>query len=280
MSLETTRSLRARKTLHPTFAGLLLAVLSGAVAQAQDDLVELARQAKGSVVALKIVDRFGGELGEGTGFYVSDDGWIATNHHVVDEGTRILAQHSDGTTREIAGILALDEANDLAVLQAAPADGPMPAALKLGDSDSVETGLRVVVLGNPQGFSGTLSEGLVSAIRDGSSELFEEHGELLQISAAISLGSSGSPVMTYEGEVVGVVVSTYVGGQNLNFAVPSARLAELMRGIEPGTMVRPLKGGAPALGGGAELSNWAYARNVGVSILFFVVLYFAYRRLK
>lgn len=267
--------MRARRI----FFGAFVAFLSTAVAGAQD-LVELARHVQGSVVSLKVMDRFGGKLGEGSGFYVSGEGWIATNRHVVDEGSEILAKQADGATRRIEGILAVDEVNDLAILQAASADAPLPAALRLADSSVVETGLRVVVLGNPLGLSGTLSEGLVSAIRDDPSELPEGHGKLFQISAAISFGSSGSPVMTYDGEVIGVVVSTYVGGQNLNFAVPSEALAELMRGIGPGTVVRPLEGALTTPGGGAGLGNWAYARNVGLSILFFAALYFVYRRLR
>jgi S1-C subfamily serine protease len=275
------RALKASRYFfaYPVLWSALWSLIVSPVARADEALVDLARQAKGAVVALKIVDRFGGELGLGSGFYVTDAGWIATNLHVVEGGTKIRAQLADGTLREIAGLLAVDEDNDLAVLQAVQGPDAVPQSLPLGDSGRVETGSEVVVLGNPLGLSGTLSKGIISAVRDDPWEMPEGHTEpLLQIDAAISPGSSGSPVMNLEGEVVGVVVSQYLGGQNLNFAIPSAALKKLLQSIEPGATASSLVGG-PATPGGAEVSSGAYARNVGISLLFFAALYFGYRRL-
>jgi hypothetical protein len=101
--------------------------------------------------------------------------------------------------------------NDLAVLEV---DGVDTRPVTLGDSDKVAAGQQVVVIGNPEGLEQTVSNGLVSAIRELNGR------RLFQISAPISSGSSGSPVFNDHGEVIGVVVSSIEAGQNLNFAVP------------------------------------------------------------
>lgn len=252
-------------------ASLLLGSALPRLAAAQD-LTELARKAKHSVVALKVKDRFGRELGQGSGFFVDPEGLIVTNYHVVDVGPRIEAHLSNDRSLEVLGIVASDETRDLAVIKVD--SGPFPS-LSLADSDAVETGQQVVVLGNPLGLSGTLSEGIVSAVRDGE-EIRELHdGPLLQITAAISPGSSGSPVMNLDGEVVGVAVSQAVFGQNLNFAVPSSAVRELLLTVDPSAAPRRLGGGEVV-----RAKSLVYLRNVGISLVFFAAVYFGYRRLR
>src|SRR5262249_16479607 len=86
----------------------------------------------------------------------------------------------------------------------------------------VEIGDQVFVIGNPLGLEGTLSQGIVSALRK------LDQNSLIQITAPISSGSSGGPVLSIDGKVIGVAVATFVRGQNLNFAIPSSYLAKLM----------------------------------------------------
>jgi S1-C subfamily serine protease len=148
----------------------------------------------------------------GTGFFVGDHGLLLTNFHVV-EGTTTVGIKLHGTEAAIliTNVRGYDLDNDLAVLQV---DGVDAQPVMLGDSDKVDAGQPVVVVGNPEGLEQTVSNGLVSAIREFNGR------RLFQLSAPISAGSSGSPVFNDHGEVVGVVVSSIEAGQNLNFAVP------------------------------------------------------------
>ncbi len=148
----------------------------------------------------------------GTGFFVAKQGLLLTNFHVV-RGTTTVGVKLSGTqaailTRRVRGY---DLDSDLVVLQV---DGVDAQPVMLGDSDKVYTGQPVVVVGSPEGLEQTVSNGLVSAIREFNGR------KLFQISAPISEGSSGSPVFNDHGEVVGVVASSIRSGQNLNFAVP------------------------------------------------------------
>lgn len=97
-----------------------------------------------------------------------------------------------------------------------------PQVLSLGDSDAVQVGEPVYAVGNPRGLEGTFSQGIISSIRKVGTD------KLLQLTAPISPGSSGGPVLNSEGKVIGVSVATFRGGQNLNFAIPSNYLKTLV----------------------------------------------------
>lgn len=148
----------------------------------------------------------------GTGFFVGDHGLLLTNFHVV-QGTTTVGIRLSGTEAAIltTKVRGYDLDNDLIVLQVDAADA-QPAIL--GDSDKVYAGQPIIVVGNPEGLEQTVTNGLVSAIREFNGR------KLFQISAPVSEGSSGSPVFNDHGEVIGAVVSSIQSGQNLNFAVP------------------------------------------------------------
>lgn len=213
---------------------------------AASELSDLADKTKPSVVLLTAWDSAGRKLGTGTGFFVSTDGRIITNHHVIEDGAKITATLSDGSKRAITGLLASDEPRDIAILAAE--GGPFPA-LALGTSTAVKPGDEVVVIGSPMGLSGTISVGIVSAIRaHGVGE--DEHGEPdktgswgIQITAAISPGSSGSPIMTKSGEVVAVAVGTLNGAQALNFGVPIEVAKGMLHDLGPEARPTPFGGG-------------------------------------
>ncbi len=148
----------------------------------------------------------------GTGFFVANQGLLLTNFHVVEGTTTVgIKLSGTGAVTLITKVRGYDLDNDLAVLQV---DGVDTQPVTLGDSDKVAAGQPVVVVGNPEGLEQTVSNGLVSAIRELNGR------RLFQISAPISSGSSGSPVFNDRGEVIGVVLSSIEAGQNLNFAVP------------------------------------------------------------
>jgi S1-C subfamily serine protease len=235
------------------------------------DLVDLARTARPAVVRLKVQDSIGRDLGTGTGFFTGKDGNIVTNFHVVEDADRVVADTSDGRRIPILGLLAKDEKNDIAILKTGFVPGPgSTLALANPEAPAVQPGDRIFVIGAPIGLSGTLSEGIVSALRP-SQDMSEfspgkatDRADLLQITAAISPGSSGSPVINTNGAVVGVAASYLGGGQNLNFAVPAAVVHKLLAGITADTIPTPFQNKKPLV-------------NIIISVLFFAALFVGFR---
>lgn len=214
-------------------AVLLLASLAPAYAQTAR---EVARKAFRSVVLLVMEDENGQPLSLGSGFFVGDS-LVATNLHVVEGASGGYAKLVGTSTKlNIEGTLGVDRLRDLALLKLSGGTAPL---LVLGDSGKVAVGDAVYAVGNPQGLEGTFSQGIVSGIRKVGSDT------LLQITAPISPGSSGGPVLASTGGVMGVAVATFQGGQNLNFAIPSSYLKLLIekeRTLEPlSKSARPTK---------------------------------------
>jgi len=169
-------------------------------------------------------DQPGGGVGVGTGFVVSADGHIATNLHVIAGSPRVKVKLLDGSEHPVTRVIVADDEHDLAIIAIEASGLPV---LRIGNSDEVNAGDRVVAIGNPLGFLDyTVSDGLISSIRP-----FTEKVTLLQISAPISQGSSGGPLFNPYGEVIGVavgIVDPKTGGQNLNFGIPSNYLKPLL----------------------------------------------------
>ena len=185
---------------------------------------EIAEKALAATVYLEMQDSKGVPLGFGSGFFVGDN-LIATNYHVIEGAARgsakLVGQFS---TYTIEGVTATDKTNDLALLKVT-VSGIKP--LPLGNSSDVKIGETVYVAGNPKGLEGTFSNGIISSRRDPYTK------ERLQMTAPISPGSSGGPVLNSKGEVIGISFMTLVGGQNLNFAIPSRYLTELLTESTP-----------------------------------------------
>jgi serine protease Do len=222
---------------------LVTLVLVVAVPARGADLAQVAAQVKPAVVHLAILDGSGEPRGNGTGFFISDDGLIVTNQHVIASAHGIRATRLGGEKLEVAGVLAQDEARDIAILKVAGSGFPF---LKLGSGTGLTDGVEVVVIGSPMGLSWTTSSGIVSAIREhGVPEQLKasrnEAGRLIQITAAISPGSSGSPVVTLDGMVVGVARSLVTGDGSLNFAVPVEVVQEMAAGIALDAVPQPFR---------------------------------------
>jgi S1-C subfamily serine protease len=179
----------------------------------------IAKKVMPSVVLIVAEDGNGQMLGLGSGFFISKN-VVATNFHVIEGSSRGYIKLLNGQKKiNIDGIVGVDKVHDLALLSV-NYDSPL---LFLGEFDSVEVGQNIYAVGNPKGLEGTFSQGIVSSIREMESE------KVLQITAPISPGSSGGPVLNNKGEVIGVSVATYRDGQNLNFAVPSSYLKTLIK---------------------------------------------------
>ena len=160
------------------------------------------------------------QVAVGSGFFVREN-VVATNAHVVKGA---LGGHARGVVGErapfdVEGILAIDEERDLALVKVSGLKAP---PLALGEAGQVAVGDEVFAVGSPHGLEGTFSPGIVSGVRNWKT------GTLLQITAPISPGSSGGPILNRRGEVVGVAVGTLTEGQNLNFAVSVAHLRALL----------------------------------------------------
>ena len=192
---------------------------------------QIAEKALAATVYLEMQDSNGLPLGFGSGFFVRDN-LIATNYHVIEGAARGTAKLvGQFSTYTIEGVTATDKTNDLALLKVT-VSGIKP--LPLGNSSDVKIGETVYVAGNPKGLEGTFSDGIISSRRDPYTK------ERLQMTAPISPGSSGGPVLNSKGEVIGVSFMTLVGGQNLNFAIPSRYLTEL---LPESTPAKPLAEG-------------------------------------
>ncbi len=200
---------------------ILLIILAGSIS-AQDFLPQLVRRIKPSAVAIETFDRNGKTLSRGSGFFVASDR-IITNRHVIEKSNRVEVHLNNGKKYQANGILAIDGEGDLALLQVSiPREFAIPLSIV---QSNPEEGESIVVIGNPYGLEGSVSNGIVSAVRE-----IPGYGKIIQITAPISPGSSGSPVVNMRGQVIGVATLQAEEGQSLNFAVPSERISQLRVG--------------------------------------------------
>src|SRR6266542_2603568 len=204
-------------------AGVLWATVyslsSICLAQPQEFLPELVRRIKPSAVAIETFDTRGEKVSRGSGFFIDTDR-IVTNRHVIEGAYRAEVHSSAGNVFAVKGVLAVDAEGDLAILKIdAPTNQVRPLLL---ERTSPQEGESVVVIGNPFGLEGSVSNGIVSAVRD-----IPTFGRIIQITAPISPGSSGSPVVNMQGQVIGVATLQITGGQSVNFAIPSERISQL-----------------------------------------------------
>jgi len=198
---------------------LFLSLLHVPAIQSQDLLPELVRRIKPSAVAIETFDVRGEKLARGSGFFIDADR-IVTNRHVIDNAYRAEIHSYNGRVYAVKGVTAVDAEGDLAILRVdAAADQVRPLSL---DRTSPQEGESVVVIGNPFGLEGSVTNGIVSAVRD-----IPTFGRIIQITAPISPGSSGSPVVNMQGQVIGVATLQITGGQSVNFAIPSERISQL-----------------------------------------------------
>lgn len=201
---------------------ILLSLVFALNISAQDFLPELVKRIKPSAVAIETFDARGNSLSRGSGFFVAADK-IITNRHVIEKSSRVEIHLMSGKKFTAKGVLAIDGEGDLAILQvdvSPVAIVPLPIVKNVP-----QEGESIVVIGNPFGLEGSVSNGIVSAVREISG-----YGKIIQITAPISPGSSGSPVVNMYGQVIGVATLQAAEGQSLNFAVPSERISQLKIG--------------------------------------------------
>ena len=238
----------------------LLVPLAAVQAADLPDFTDLIEENSGAVVKISTIARIGGRLGRrgtppvpygelpdifrdffegyrgqqrearsmGSGFIISADGYLLTNHHVVDRADEITVRLNDH--REfVAEVVGADKQSDLALLKIDASDLP---TLQFGDSDNVKVGEWAVAIGSPFGLDYTASVGIISAIgRSIPSDSGTNYVPFLQSDVSINPGNSGGPLFNLEGEVIGVNSQIYTrsgGSIGLSFAVPSNLAQEVI----------------------------------------------------
>lgn len=174
-------------------------------------------EASRSVAMVYATEPSGRIVGRGSGVFL-DRELLITSCHVIARGQALLAGHRE--TRSHARLVAYDADKDLCALHVQGLDA-VPA--RIGDAGSARVGQRVYAIGTPEGFELTLSEGIISGLREAPT------GRYLQTTAALSEGSSGGGLFDSEGRLIGITAFVYSAGQNLNFAAPVDWAAELAK---------------------------------------------------
>lgn len=239
-----TRGVYKGKINKKNWIALLMIIVSGLAffvwRQQPQSLPALIKATQPSVVTISALKANGNITALGTGFFVSKDGDIITNRHVINGASRIRVKTRDGRTYRVNRVIGVDKHGDLACIRAnIPMEGVRPLQI---ETSLPEVGERVVVLGNPKGLERTASDGIVSAVRHTPG-----FGRVVQITAPISPGSSGSPVINSRGRVIGVV-AFLMEGQNLNFSISGERVERLVHGTKNGTNRRKPSASSKGMG--------------------------------
>jgi S1-C subfamily serine protease len=255
----------------PSLAALSFGLLVAKAALALD-VPHLAATVKPSVVLVTLYDDRGTKLGSGSGFFISADGKLVTNHHVIEGAAKATVSMSDGREIAVLRILADDPAHDIAVIQV---EGGGYSPLPIGDTSALHVGDDIVVVGSPLGLSTTVSSGIVAAVREeglSKESRFDSEDDKkmvaawgLQITAPVSHGSSGSPILNGAGEVVGVAVAVLGEGENINFGVPTVFVKAAIARAQAGTGTKLL---------GEDTSD--RKKNLGISAGLALLAYLVY----
>lgn len=194
---------------------IILFMTSDSYASVPSNIIKLSD----SVVTVMLV-KDGTPIATGSGFSVKPTGYIVTNYHVIEgyfkaPNISITVKLGDGTLANVSNIINFDEKHDIAKLKLSEIQIPQMSMSNIEPNQ----GDDIFVIGSPMGLETTISTGIISSIRG--------EDKFVQITAPISAGSSGSPVINSHGEVIGIATLILLGGQNLNFAIPITYLNQL-----------------------------------------------------
>jgi hypothetical protein len=205
---------------------------------AETTIPDLIARVEPAIVRIDVHQSVGESKGSG---FIIDGGFVVTNYHVIDQASSAEVVFADKSKSSVLGIRAYSPDKDLAILEVQ--HEKTPTTLRIVDSPP-RKGETVVAFGAPMGFAFTVTQGIVSSVRNGAEikEVLEEYDSAIemtwiQTTAAISTGNSGGPLVDLDGKVVGVNAWTYKSGQNLNFSVSSIHLKELLAAIETKPLV-------------------------------------------
>lgn len=185
------------------------------------------------------------EVGGGTGFIISPDGYIVTNKHVVSDQEAEYTVLMNDETKHPAKVLARDPVSDLAILKI---DGKNYISAELGDSSSLKPGQTVIAIGNALGeFRNTVSTGVVSGLSRsviaGTGQGSEQLSGVIQTDASINVGNSGGPLLNIAGQVIGINTAIAQGAQNIGFTIPINEVKNSIESVQKtGKISRPWLG--------------------------------------
>ncbi len=182
----------------------------------------VAKKESATVVEITVFDQDGKVLSSGSGFIVRADGVLVSNNHVIDGASSASVTLPNGDIFDDVTLLDSDKRRDLVLLKIKALN---LLVSRLGDSDAVDVGQHVIAIGNPEGLVRSVSDGIVSAMRQA------DGFKVIQVTAPVSPGSSGGPLFNDDGQVIGVT-SGAMDGQNLNLAVPINYLKPLLLDID------------------------------------------------
>ncbi len=188
--------------------------------QSSTDMSQLVKSSIDAVVLIVVSDASGKPVLEGSGFLVSSDGRIVTNHHVIASASSAIVKLNDGAFFPVEGIIADDPDDDLALIKVPGKNLPY---LGIEDSDSLAAGQHVLAIGSPLGLENSVSDGIVSGFRKDA-----DGKNWIQTTARASHGNSGGPLLVMDGKVAGVLTWKAGDGENLNFAAPSKLIVPLL----------------------------------------------------
>jgi tetratricopeptide (TPR) repeat protein len=187
----------------------------------QKSLIQLIKENENSVFLIKTYDKFGNPLAQGTGFFIDSNGTAISNVHVFENSAKAEIKTLNNKTLSVSKILSYNEDLDILKFRVTKtaSDNFRPIRVSKG---IISKGEDVFVISNPVGLESSVSNGIVSCVRE-----FEGYGTTIQISAPISHGSSGAPVFNMKGDVIGIATFGIAKGQNLNFAVDIKSIFQL-----------------------------------------------------
>jgi S1-C subfamily serine protease len=220
-------------------------LLAAVLIQTDLKTAEIARRAGPAVVTIRTTTASG--LVNGSGFILDPSGTIVTNLHVIEGGTAVAVKLTNGDVYDQIRVRAFDVRKDLAVIQLSAFGLP---TVEFGDSDSVQPGQPVLLIGNPSGkglgaLEGSVTTGVVSGVRTLESEGFR----VIQTDAAANPGNSGGPLLDSSGKVIGVLTFKLLG-ENVNFVIPANYARGLLASTESyslGELAVRLAGASPDL---------------------------------
>jgi len=231
---ESNQIIKAVKTATPSVVVVLMS----------KELSKI-KQEIGADIARSLVDEKGMvKIGECSGFFVSSDGYILTNRHIIEDEDASYAVVWQNKTYPCQ-ILARDKITDIAVLKV---EGNNFPHLEFADSSQLKLGQTVIAIGNALGeFQNTVSRGIVSGlsrnIKTGIEESLQEFSGLIQTDAAINPGNSGGPLIDIYGRVIGICVAVILGVENIGFAIPINEAKVILEDIKKyGKVCRPSLG--------------------------------------
>ncbi|MFH0772325.1 MAG: trypsin-like peptidase domain-containing protein [Candidatus Omnitrophota bacterium] len=188
---------------------------------------EIYKQHQDAVGVVLVTDKDNKPISQGSGFFISEDGYFVTNIHVIENGENFYVKLRNGAFFIVTNYLSYDKNADIIILKL---DGKNLPFLELGDSYQLEIGDEVMAIGSPRGLENTISPGVVSAIRESEDKAVR----IIQTNAEVSPGNSGGPLLNMKGKVIGVTTFIIGNGEGLTFAVSVENIKEALNKQEAG----------------------------------------------